>query len=157
MAAMKLFLIRHAHAEDGEDDAARPLSAKGRRQIRAMARFLRRSGRLEVTEIWHSPLERARETARLLAEGLHRKVRLREVSGAEPYANAADLVQRCGKVRRPLALVGHEPHLGELATLLLVGRAVAPVIELKKCAVVALERQGRRWVVRWQVSPREIE
>ena len=153
---MQLYLIRHAHALDGDNDAARPLSAKGRKQIRAMAKFLRRCGRLQATEFWHSPLVRARDTAELLGKGLSPKARLVEVSGIEPYANPSGLAHKLGKLRRPVVVVGHEPHLSELATLLLVGRAVAPVIVLKKCAVVALERKDRSWMLRWQVSPKEI-
>lgn len=153
---MQLYLIRHAHALDGDDDAARPLSAKGRKQIEAMAKFLRRSGRLQATEFWHSPLVRARDTAELLAKALDEKARRLEVSGLEPYADPAGTVRKVKALRRPVAIVGHEPHLSELATLLLVGRAVAPVIVLKKCAVVALERKDGHWALRWQISPKEI-
>ena len=153
---MQIYLIRHAHAAEGDHDAARPLSAKGRKQIRAMVKFLHRSGRLQTTEFWHSPLVRARDTAALLGQGLGRKARLVEVSGMEPYANPVGMAQKLRKLRRPVAVVGHEPHLSELATLLLVGRAVTPVITLKKCAVVALERKDEGWALRWQVSPKEI-
>jgi len=156
LSGMQLYLIRHAHALDGDDDAARPLSAKGRKQIKAMVRHLRRSGRLHATEFWHSPLVRARDTAALLGQGLNPKAKLVEVSGIEPYANPANMAQTLRKLRRPVVVVGHEPHLSELATLLLVGRAVAPVLVLKKCAVVALESKDGHWALRWQVSPKEI-
>ena len=153
---MTIYLIRHAHAVEGEDDARRPLSDKGRRQIRTMARFLRRSGRLETREFWHSPLVRARDTASLLAAAMKADVRLVEVSGIEPYADPAVLAARLKRLRRSVAVVGHEPHLSTLATLLLLGRAEQPVLVLKKGAVAALERKDGRWRLRWQVSPKEI-
>ena len=58
-----LFLIRHADALDGDIDAERPLSPKGLKQVRHLARFLKESASVEVREVWHSPLVRARETA----------------------------------------------------------------------------------------------
>ena len=37
---MQLILWRHAQAEEDDDDLARPLTAKGHKQARKMARFL---------------------------------------------------------------------------------------------------------------------
>ncbi|MFZ5496118.1 MAG: phosphohistidine phosphatase SixA [Verrucomicrobiota bacterium] len=153
---MQIHLIRHADAEDGEDDAARPLSAKGRRQIRRMAAFLQRGGLIEAREFWHSPLVRARESAELLTTGLGWRTKRVEVAGIEPLANPAALVSRLNRTRRPVAVVGHEPHLSAVATLLLGGRAGPPAVVMKKGAVLALERSGRCWAVRWLVSPEEI-
>ena len=47
---MQIYLVRHAHAIDGEDDDARPLSAKGRKQIRRVAAFLRGNEALMTRE-----------------------------------------------------------------------------------------------------------
>lgn len=153
---MWLHLIRHAHAVDGADDAVRPLSAKGRRQVRRLASFLRRGGLLDTREIWHSPLVRARATAELLAERSGGAWKLREIAGLEPGADPALLARRLASMRRPVALVGHEPHLSALATRLLTGRAGPPVVVMRKAAVLALERTGRHWAVRWLVSPGEL-
>jgi phosphohistidine phosphatase len=150
---MKIYLIRHAHALDGEDDAVRPLSAKGRKQIRQVAAFFRRNGLLEAKEFWHSPLVRARDTAKLLAAQLKGRVRLLEKDGIEPEADPVIMAKRLRASRRPVAVVGHEPHLSALASVLVSGRARPPLFVLKKCAVACFERSGRRWAVRWQVEP----
>lgn len=154
---MQIYLIRHAHALDGDDDAVRPLSAKGRRQIRAMASRLCRGGLLQTKELWHSPLVRARDTAHLLAAGLRVRAKLVETDGLEPLAAPAPTARRLARLRRPVAIVGHEPHLSALATRLLGGRAGEPIIVMKKCAVLALERKGSRWAVRWLLSPGELK
>jgi len=63
-----IYLVRHGEhrdAEHGLEDG--PLSAKGRRQAAAIADRL--SG-LKLDAVWHSPLERASETARYVAERL---------------------------------------------------------------------------------------
>jgi len=151
---MELYLIRHAHAVDESEDPTRPLSARGRKQVRTLAKFLSRSGCLAPEEIWHSSLVRSRETAALLVTGLKLRVPLTAVSGLEPEDDPAKLARRLRGMTRPLALVGHEPHLSALATRL-VGAPPGggPCFVLKKCAVIALEGAGERWQVRWQLSP----
>jgi phosphohistidine phosphatase len=153
---MEIYLIRHAHALDGENDAARPLGKKGRRQIRSMARFLRQSGALRTKEFWHSPLVRSADTAKLLVKRLGIRGELTLVSGLLHEDDPAIMARRLNKVRRPVAVVGHEPHLSALASLLVAGKARPAIFVLKKCAVLALEKQGQRWAVRWQVSPGEV-
>ncbi len=153
---MQIYLIRHAHALAGDDDAVRPLSAKGRRQIRAMAAHLRRAGLLKTKEFWHSPLTRARDTARRLAQGLRVRAKLVETGGLEPEADPDPTARTLARLRRPVAVIGHEPHLSVLATRLLGGRAGEPMIVMKKGAALALERTGKRWVVRWLVAPGEL-
>ena len=154
---MQICLIRHAHAVEGEDDAARPLSKRGREQIRMMGRFLRETGALTAREFWHSPLVRARDTAVLLAKRLKVRAKLIQVAGLLYSDNPAVMAKRLGKIRRPVAMVGHEPHLSALASLLAAGSAKPPLFDLKKCAVVALERTRGRWAVVWQVSPEVIK
>lgn len=151
--AMSLFLIRHAHAVSAEEDPERPLSKRGQKQIRALARFLRETHAFDCPEIWHSPLARSRQTAERLIKHLGLAAKPVEVSGLEgddnPGATASQLKAR----RRPLAIVGHEPHLSALASLLVAGVAEPRRFVLKKCAALALEHQDGVWAVRWQISP----
>jgi len=150
---MHLYLIRHAHALDGDDDAARPLSPKGRKQVRKLADLLRDTKTFETGEIWHSPLRRAHETAGLLAKRLRDGTRLKEVAGLTPDDAVDRIAARLGDLRRPVAVVGHEPHLSALASLLVAGHAAPPRFKLKKCAALRLDRADGGWAVRWQVSP----
>jgi phosphohistidine phosphatase len=150
---MHVYLIRHAHAEDGSRDALRPLSAKGLRQIRAMGRKLRRAKAFEVEEIWHSPLRRAEESAALLAQRLKLKVPLIEVAGLKPQDDPHAILRRLKNTEFPVALVGHDPHLSALASLLVTGAAEPAKFQLKKCAVVRLDLSPAGWWVRWLISP----
>ena len=150
---MQLFLIRHAHALDGGDDAARPLSARGRKQVRTLARGLKRAGVFDAAEVWHSPLLRARDTAALLVRRVGAPAKLVETSGLTPGDDPAVMAARLRWRRQPLAIVGHEPHLSALASLLVAGAAAPPVFVLRKCAALALERIRGRWVVRWLLAP----
>lgn len=153
---VRLWLIRHAHAVDATEDAVRPLSGRGRRQVRALARLLAASGAFQPQEIWHSPLVRARQTAELLVRRLALDLPAIETAGLTPDDAPRAVAQRLRTLGRNLAIVGHEPHLSALASLLVAGAAEPPVFVLKKCAVLALERVEGRWVVRWLVSPEVV-
>src|SRR4051812_46409959 len=150
---MELYLLRHAHAIDLADDAARTLSKKGREQVDALAAFLRQSEAFDPTEIWHSPLLRAKETAARLADSLKLGAKPKEVGGLLPEDNPLSMAQRLRSRDASLALVGHEPYLSALASMLVAGAAQPPVFVFKKCALVALEGMDRFWAVRWHISP----
>ena len=153
---MHLYLIRHAHALDGDNDSARPLSPKGRKQIRRLADLLLRTGAFEAGEIWHSPLRRAHESAGLLAKRLKLGTKLKEVTGLTPDDAVDRIAAKLGDLRRPVAVVGHEPHLSALASLLVAGQAAPPRFKLKKGAMLRLDHAEEGWVVRWHISPEVI-
>ena len=121
-------MIRHATAveriEDASeaDDAARPLTDRGRRRFRRAVRGMRRLG-LGVDRVLHSPWTRAVQTADLLGRLVDGD--LADARRATPHLAApprgelfADLVATGGD---RVAVVGHEPWLGELVALLLTG------------------------------------
>jgi phosphohistidine phosphatase len=151
---MLLYLIRHAHALDGHDDAARPLSKKGRGQAKALGRFLRAREIFSPTAVWHSPLVRARETAELIVE--HAKVRasLVEAGGLLPEDDPQDILRRLAETSAPsLALVGHEPYMSGLASQLIAGAAQPARFAFRKAAMLALEGEGEHWLAHWFLSP----
>lgn len=150
---MDVFLIRHAHAVDLFPDHARTLSDRGREQVRTLARFLKRSESFSPDEFWHSPYLRARETAELLASELESNVLCREMPGLTPEDDPIAFGRTLVASKRSVAVVGHEPHLSALASLLVAGNDSPPVFAMKKGATLALERGGRLWVVRWHVYP----
>jgi probable phosphoglycerate mutase len=66
--AHTLYLVRHGEqldAEHGVDDG--PLSPRGQRQARLIADRL---GGVPFDNVWHSPLQRAEQTARIMSEHL---------------------------------------------------------------------------------------
>lgn len=150
---MQIYLIRHAHAVDATEDPKRPLSKKGQKQVKRLAKFLRKNQALATGEVWHSPLVRSRETAELLAADVGAPVKLVEVSGIEGGDDPLKIAERLKVRKTPVAVVGHEPHLSALASLLVVGATEPPRFVLKKSAVTALDRNEGGWAVRWQISP----
>jgi len=159
---MKLFLVRHGHALADKEDARRPLSARGGEVTRSVAAFLRTSGVLtEVQAVWHSPLVRARETAELLVKELGLDALLIETAGLLPEDDPVAVADRLDCAEQVVMIVGHEPQLGALATLLVRGKLKPVGFEFKKSAILALEKSGghhkksgrARWQVCWHFSP----
>lgn len=152
--APRLYLVRHAHASDAAEDAARRLSHRGHEQLADVARCLKAAGVFEVDEVWHSPLVRARETAEVIVDRLDLKARLVELAELTPEAAPALVARRLQRTTACVAVVGHEPHLSSLASLLVAGSEDPVVFLMKKASVLALEMAGGgRWAVRWHISP----
>ena len=150
---MNVYLIRHAHAVAASENPERPLSTRGCNQVFALAAFLKRSGLFQPSEFWHSPLLRSRETAQLLDQRLRLSIPHLLVPDLEPDDDPRAAARRLKATNHAVAIIGHEPHLSALATLLVVGKAEVPAFVMKKCSALALEGVGSHWSVRWHVSP----
>jgi phosphohistidine phosphatase len=164
---MPLYLVRHAHAVSEEENSQRPLSERGRAQVRTLATWFRRNGLFTPSQVWHSPLARARETAELLLIGLASEPALVETAGLRPEDDPQVIASRLNALTSAInvALVGHEPQLSALATLLIRGKPAAPIFELKKGAVLVLERTKNihpktglpRWTACWHITPELLQ
>jgi phosphohistidine phosphatase len=124
---MELYLIRHGIAEERSpdlEDEKRELTAKGQDKTQKVAKRLSELG-LRFELILTSPLTRARQTAEILqACGL--SSHLEESSHLSPegsfysWLNWLEQKQMLATDTQ-LALVGHEPDLGQWAEILVWG------------------------------------
>ena len=144
MPPSELYLVRHAiAAERGDewpDDTKRPLTAVGVNRFREVVEGL---GELDVTidEIFTSPLVRAKQTADLLAAGVDGKAAVKVLDALAPGHSPAVVLSQLAKAakRRRIALVGHEPDLGELAAHLIGAQRALP---FKKGGVCRIDVAG---------------
>lgn len=141
---MMLYVVRHAIAEDtapSGGDAARRLTAEGRRKMEEVARGLRGLG-IEPDVILTSPLVRAVETTRIVVAALRNAPEPRELDGLASGIDPADTLKalRPFARKRHVMIVGHEPNLSNVLALLLTGTTDGAAIDLKKggCAAVEL-------------------
>ena len=141
---VQLLIIRHADAGERDasrwpDDSLRPLSPRGRKRHRRVARRLRRRG-LVPTRLLSSPWLRAWETAELTAAVTHGVAPV-AVDALAEHPELAPIAAAIGKCDADalVALVGHEPWTGELASLLLTGDPHRLTIDFPKSAVMGLE------------------
>lgn len=135
---MDLFLLRHADANtEATTDDARKLSDKGESQARKVARFIG-GNELEPDLILTSPVRRAHDTAKIVAEELG--VELITVPwaacGMHPET-AVEELRAYVKFDRVI-LVGHEPDFSLLATHLLGLRDPAQ-LRIRKASLTFIE------------------
>jgi phosphohistidine phosphatase len=156
----ELYLVRHAIAEErGDawpDDSKRPLTDEGISRFRKSARGLSRLG-MSLDVILTSPLVRARQTADLLGAVFEQRPHVVTVESLIPggsyQALLTDLEKHARRSR--IALVGHEPGIGELAARLAGSRHP---FEFKKGAICRIDVDslppGGPGQLRWFLTPR---
>ena len=125
---MELYLIRHGIAEERSpdvEDEKRVLTAKGREKTQQVAKRLYELG-LRFELILTSPLARARQTAEILQTcGLSSQIK--ESSHLSPEGDFRLWLSWLEQKQMlatdtQLALVGHEPDLGQWAEMLIWGK-----------------------------------
>ena len=132
-----IWFLRHGDAEDGSDDFARKLTAKGQRQSRDAGATLGALG-VELELCLASPRVRARETAELACEHLDVEIAIDErLQGGrfDPLELAAGL--------EDVLLVGHEPAFSDAVAELTGAR-----IDMKKGGLAGVEDGALRVLLR---------
>jgi len=137
---MIILLFRHGPAGKADparwpDDRVRPLTSRGVKRTTLAARGL--VGVVDSIDlIVTSPLIRAAETARLLAEaaGVDRLQTLDLLAPGGSERKLIEFLRRQSK-QGTVALVGHEPDLGRLAAHLAIGAGTLPLKKAGACAL----------------------
>jgi phosphohistidine phosphatase len=117
---MDLILWRHAQAEEGSPDSARPLTSRGEKDAAAVAAWLRKRLPDPGVTVLCSPTVRTRRTAAALALPVDVSERI------GPGASVDDVVEACGWSSGrdgTVIVVGHQPWIGQVAAALVTGRA----------------------------------
>lgn len=120
---MKLYLMQHALAYPAEEDSERPLSPTGIDQAKAAARGIKRLG-LSFDLIIASPRRRSHQTAALIAEGVrfpHSDILTTEAILPDRSPQDLFALLRKETAESQILVVGHMPHLANLASDLLQG------------------------------------
>jgi phosphohistidine phosphatase len=157
-----LYLIRHGIAEERGPaypiDDERPLTEEGIRRLEQSVKGLHA---LDVTldRVLTSPLVRARQTAEIVAAGLACREPLLVVDALRPGARFEALMaalERLGR-ERAIALVGHEPSMGEFGARLI--GAARPLL-FKKGTVCRIDADTIPPVgagtLQWLLPPRAL-
>ena len=159
---MDIYIIRHAIAVDRgtpeyEDDSQRPLTDKGKKKMRQIARGLLALG-VDFDLILSSPYVRAKETAEILAEVLKTKTAVAFSENLIPMGDPDLLTAEMNEKYNvnSIALVGHEPHLSTLISLF-VSENASLDMTLKKGGVCRLSaddlHHNRKAALEWLLTP----
>jgi len=157
---MEIYILRHGIAvERGtsgyKKDSERPLTPEGKDKMHQIAEAII-GMELKFDLILSSPFTRAEQTASIVARELGQEVTFSEF--LEPDGNALELVAEINdeKPQRVL-LVGHEPYLSQLVSVLTTGGSDA-AIELKKGGLCKLTTDklsfGRCATLHWLLTPK---
>jgi phosphohistidine phosphatase len=161
---MNCVLLRHGIAVERNEwdgpDTDRPLTERGTKRVSQVAAGLKW---LEVqpTYIFSSPLVRALETADIVQASLSIPSAIKRVDALLPDANPEhllalfrDLPPECS-----VLCVGHEPHLGVAASVMLTGKP-SPAFPFKKAGACLIELasplKAGRGVLRWWMEPGQL-
>lgn len=164
---MKLLVIRHGaamdqeeFAETGESDELRPLTRDGKREMKKIAKGIRKIVK-KIDILATSPLVRARQTAGIVADEMEMGEpevtdTLKPEAALEDFEKWAALYAHNNNL---LAIVGHEPHLSSLVTWLISGTRESR-IELKKggACLVEFEAEPKHdaGILTWLLTPRQL-
>lgn len=145
---MEIFLVRHgiaedhsAAAEEGRQESERRLTKEGHEKTAKVARaFKKRIAKMDV--IYHSTFARAVETAEIFAKEFP-SARMEMAKGLTPSDSARSALPLLSEIGQDecIMVVGHEPHLSSLASLLLTGKDF-PILEFKRAGIAAIECMG---------------
>lgn len=163
---MELYVIRHAIAQPlGQQndftDEKRALTSEGRDRMREAVKGLRKL-EVELDLMLASPLVRAIETAEIVAAGLGLgKKEIEQTANLSPGASTDELFAEIkrSKGAETIALVGHQPDLGELISTLVYGDD-RMAIQLKKgsvCLINVTETVPTlRGELMWLLTPKQL-
>ncbi|MGD0744257.1 MAG: phosphohistidine phosphatase SixA [Verrucomicrobiota bacterium] len=163
---MKIHVLRHGVAvEPGtpgyENDAGRPLIQKGKRQLRQTAAAMKRMG-LHFDLILSSPYLRAKQTAEIVAGSLKLKKQLAFSNALAPDGSPKILIRQLNESRpapENILLVGHEPYLSRVVSLLTTG-GMDLMMDFKKGGLCKLDAgklsPGRCATLVWLLTPKQM-
>jgi phosphohistidine phosphatase len=163
---MNLYLLRHGLAAASglasvRADRQRPLTAKGQKKMRKIAAAMKRL-ELSFEAISCSPCLRAKQTAAIVASTLRARKRLEfmdELTAGVPAQALLEALRQKQMLPENLLLVGHEPQLSGLISLLLTDSLQATVA-LKKGGLCKLTlvsfKPGRLATLEWLLTPKHL-
>ena len=159
---MEIYILRHGIAVQRgtpgyKKDSERPLTEEGEDKMRQIAKTILAMD-LKFDLILSSPYIRAQRTAQIVAAELDQEVTFTDL--LVPSGNPLELVREINdeKPQRVL-LVGHEPDLSQLISILLTGDSET-AIELKKAGLCKLTAErlvfGRCATLNWLLTPKQL-
>lgn len=160
---MEVFLLRHAEAvprgTPGYPNDDRPLTEEGvEKMIMGAVGITKVVEKIDV--IISSPLTRALDTAKITAEalGFDKKIVVTDyLVPGYPQRSLFNFLSEFNK-EKSMMLVGHEPHLGYLASSLL--GIEEHVIEFKKGGLCRIDIEGfppkEKGKLQWHLTPKQL-
>jgi phosphohistidine phosphatase len=162
---MDCVLLRHGIAVERDEwegaDTDRPLTERGAKRVAQVAVGLNRLD-VKPTHVFSSPLIRAIETAKIVHRSLRVRSAVQIVDALLPDAPPNQLLSVLQDLppESCVLCIGHEPHLGLAASVMLSGRAMAS-FPMKKAGACLIELSAPakpgRGILRWWMIPNQLK
>ncbi len=151
MTAVKVYLVQHGQAKPEGEDPQRPLTDRGADDVTWVAHWAIDRFGVRPSRVIHSGKARARETAEIWGRSIG--VDPEEGDALAPNDDPTTWARRLAAETGDVMLVGHLPHLGMLATLLLTGNSDRQLVGFRQGSLVAVEHTDAGWAVTLLLPP----
>ena len=159
---MEIYILRHGIAVNRgtpgyKKDSDRPLTPEGEEKVHQIAKAML-AMELKFDLILSSPYLRSKQTAQIVAAELDEEVTLTDL--LTPDGNPLELIRELNDEKpQSVLLVGHEPYLSGLISVLVTGESKA-AIELKKGGLCKLSADrvafGQCATLNWLLTPKQM-
>ncbi|HMF02906.1 MAG TPA: phosphohistidine phosphatase SixA [Terriglobia bacterium] len=159
---MEIYVLRHGIAVNRgtpgyKKDSDRPLTPEGEEKLHQIAKAML-AMELKFDLILSSPYLRSKQTAQLVAAELDEEITLTDL--LTPDGNPLELIRELNDEKpQSVLLVGHEPYLSGLISVLVTGESKAS-IELKKGGLCKLSADrvafGQCATLNWLLTPKQM-
>ncbi len=151
---MKLYVMRHGMAASADIDPKRGLTQNGSHDIAMMARRLQNCDN-SITQIIHSGILRAQETAEIMAKVLNVPKVIASPELLAEHGSIDAIVALSKTWRENTLLVGHLPMLFQLINKILINQVDhEPIVDFQPGSIVCLDHFApQRFMIEWFISP----
>ena len=153
---MEFYLVRHGESVSAAAGSRRPLTPTGRRDVERVAQAAAARG-VEVSQIFHSGILRAQQTAGILSRILSPVNGMRELAGLKPDDDPLLAKAELETSTTPIMLVGHLPHMSRLAACLSFGVPDRTGVEFAPATIVCFSLEDNLWKMLWRLTPASLK
>ncbi|MDA0655002.1 MAG: histidine phosphatase family protein [Proteobacteria bacterium] len=148
---MKVILVHHANALSAEEDPARHLSEKGRKEAARLGGFLKAQG-ISLVRILHSDKQWTLETGERVAEAMGASGKTATAAYGINTGDSLDpFMAEINASNGDIMMTGHSDYIVRAASKMLTGDESNQAIEVKpgNGTAFCLEGSGDNWVLAW--------
>ena len=163
---MDLFILRHGDAgnrlSDPIKDTKRQLTVSGKKEVVEIAKSLKKLG-VKFNIIFSSPLSRAFQTAKIIAEEYKFKKQIEQSEELKPNGSKDFLYNKLSKLNidSVILIVGHEPYLSSMINDIISNNKNSNNIILKKAGLSRIKITSTvpilKGELRWLLTPRILK
>lgn len=154
---MKLYLVQHGEAHSKTEDAERPLTKKGQRDVKALAKFLSLAA-IKPDKIIHSGKLRAKQSAEILSNKIAPELTPESVGIINPDDDPKAFIWQDESWDHDTLVVGHMPFMSKLVSILVTETEAYKVVNFLPGSIVCVIRdEHQKWQIEWMLRPELLQ